>query len=268
MTIAMPKSAGDKLYADEVNSIGAPTFQRDFLYTSGRQITAIWAYGNYYYTLINASTQLQIFRWKMVGRTLVMCNTADNAENYWIKNTAWKTAKAGGVIGNYVYCYAVKVADSVSHLIRIDMSDGTVAEMTVSGTAPATPTGAYTRSDGTYLYITDTATSTDIQKYSVSGTTATNEATITLFDTNAGLSFMCFATYFYGALSSGATYAYGNYKAGLDGSETWKSKNLNAIETGNIYSCGGLSWGGVDYVLKINVATSTTYYFEPVIDTI
>jgi hypothetical protein len=92
------------------------------------------------------------------------------------------------VAGNYLYFSGWINPNNV--LRRYDVADlANVTSMTFSGTSAVGPM----MSDGTYLYIQ--STTTDYYKYSISGTTATNSATITYTGNTVGSNVTCDGTY-------------------------------------------------------------------------
>jgi hypothetical protein len=65
-------------------------------------------------------------------------------------------------------------------LLRITVSDGTITEMTFSGTAPDNDgANAISFNSSGDLFVADTSTTT-VRKYTISGTTATYVSAITL----------------------------------------------------------------------------------------
>ena len=81
---------------------------------------------------------------------------------------------------DYLYAYVYRKSPAGWLPVRIAKSDGSLTEITVSGTAP--PSGnCNVKTDGTYFYVHQVF-SNSISKYSFSGTTWTYVSAITLED--------------------------------------------------------------------------------------
>jgi hypothetical protein len=119
------------------------------------------------------------------------------------------------VIGGYLYCWASNAGNKV---LRITLADGTCASMTISGGGSAQPAMC---SDGTYLYIAEPET-TNLRKYSISGTDLTYLETITLPDKIGNTNLLaCDGTYFFFCTytTAGTTKQKCFYKTDLTGTE-------------------------------------------------
>lgn len=159
---------------------------------SGGDISSIvtWATGNDSSIFLNdnvATNAIRMYRFDIgTGGGLSVNNDGTNA--YWFNNTSYQNAltiaMAQGAT-DYIYMWAQKVADTNWYLLRITISDGTVTEMTFSGTAPDNDANnriAFNSSG--QIAILDLA-STTCRVYTISGTTATLSTTVTLSATQA-----------------------------------------------------------------------------------
>jgi len=102
-------------------------------------------------------------------------------------------------------------------LLRITLSDGTITEMSFSGTAPNNTIYNDVCSDDTFLYIGNGQDAADrvVRKYSVSGTTATYVDARTLAD-EFGETLATDGTHFWWVTGDSASVARNLYKALLD----------------------------------------------------
>ncbi|MFP5260991.1 MAG: hypothetical protein ACLGJB_03695 [Blastocatellia bacterium] len=170
-------------------------------------------------------------------------------------------------MGSYVYV-TYQSTSNTFRLYRLDI--GTLANitlMTVSGTAPSSNQGNPIFNDGTYLYISDGATITNLKQYSISGTTATFVSTIsfTAF-TNAGA--WCDGTSVY-QLQSGTTIKKWALTGGAASSSTTTS-NIAALGIGTYAVVGigttmlGLMVGDLYMASNGTTITGSRIHFVPV----
>jgi len=128
------------------------------------------------------NTDTMIYRYDIVANNQVRLNSGNDLYPYWTLKTSYDFPGQGGYCdGTYLYIWARKISNTTWYLLRIAVADGTTTEMTISGTAPDQDEANTLFGYGTTLYILDNLTTT-VRTYTISGTTATHGADITLPD--------------------------------------------------------------------------------------
>jgi hypothetical protein len=156
--------------------------------------------GDYLY-ISYSSSSFNIARYDINDSGHIDLNSGTDGSSLWVNDATWKSLQNITAIGSYIYGWCQKVSDSVYHLVRVTIADGTITQMTISGTAPSNAYQSLT-GDGTYLYISaDGLNSATLYRYTVSGTTATYSSTITMPDYLTYLG--CDGTYLYNCTSTG-----------------------------------------------------------------
>lgn len=218
-----PFSSAENLDAVALNQLMAPTMPTVLGQGSTNVVSlAFDAANNMAYMVVSE----YVYRLRALGGCLVTYSgDADN--DYW-KNLSSTYANFGDacVLGAHLYVYAQKDADSSWQLLRIATADGTVTEMTISGTTPDSARSEVA-TDGTDLYVVQRGGAT-CRRYSVSGTTATYEDNRTMPDNVFGLT--CDGTYFYFTTDgAGNTKNVNAYVCEIDGTldERWKMKEMS-----------------------------------------
>jgi len=181
-------TAGDDILADQYNNLRTDTFyhfQQTFMGTSlAGTLIYLGFMGTDHYVYSHVQARI-IYRFAIYPGGLFL-SPAVTGNNRWADLTGSYKASGPGiaVFGGYVYVWLQRTADDVWVLVRIAESNGNVDEMTISGDAPDQDYNNTVSNDGNDLYILDNVT-TKLRKYSVSGTTATHVADITLSETAA-----------------------------------------------------------------------------------
>src|SRR3990167_3757665 len=145
-------------------------------------------------------------------------------------------------LDSYLYTWQRLTAGLVWTCVRITKSDGTLTNMTFSGTPPDNDGGASIATDGTFVYIADTGT-TKVRKYSLSGTTLTYVADITLSQATQGLLFLTDGTYFVYNKNGAATMIVVDTLAGANVTSYLQAHTL----FGSGFAFGGLAYGLVNF---------------------
>jgi len=172
-------SWGDHVYGEYLN--GGFDGDTDFVYSKQYNTRSFYRFRIWPGGLFVDSHDTTSMRW------LNLSSTYDD--------DAW----LGGLImiGTYLYTWLRKTADSTWHLVRIDPSDKSTAEMTFDGADdPDGDDANHLATDGTYVYILDNG-STKVRKFSISGTNITHDSNITLPTAADGINFGCNGTHFY-----------------------------------------------------------------------
>jgi hypothetical protein len=175
-------TAGDDILADQYNNLRLDAYY----HFQGIQGTA-WldidngfdATDHYFYYLRNTRIIYRAVIW--AGG--LFPSSAEQSKFDWVNPTATYTAIGFGVacLGGYVYFWGQRTN---WYLVRAAESNGAITEMSFSGNAPDNDAANTICTDGTFIYILDNTT-TKLRKYSVSGTTATHVADITLSEAGA-----------------------------------------------------------------------------------
>ena len=173
-------TAGDDILATQYNNLRSDAFYNfNLVWEQGAshdQYSENGFNGDSNYVYFVRSTRI-IYRLAIWPQGLFF-SPSGTANLYFVSlaGTYTTIAKGIAIIGQYGYVWAT---DGSYKLVRIDLTNGNVTNMTISGTAPDNDSSNVVTMDGTDLYILDDGTTT-LRKYSISGTTATYVTAITL----------------------------------------------------------------------------------------
>ena len=200
------------------------------LYTATNSVT-----GNDTYVFV-VNTGGTLLRYKISYNALIPENRVNTSSSETL--TGYSSITNATADSTYVYFWGT--FSGTNRLARYTISDGTLTNMTFSGTAPDNDSANSITLLGGNMYIADLNTTT-IRKYTISGTTATYSSAITapatLYNGGVGNSILWNdGTYLYFLSTATVTL----YKINISGT-TQKSQAIFSSDTFNYYQGGWVS---------------------------